>query len=186
MSKKNGRSFKEIIKEFKNDQIITYDLLPTINIYFPKTNNVNKLQITKEGIYSTSLPSVMNEIINIIEKDINQKLNTLIITDATANVGGSVINFILKAKFVNAIEIDSFTCKVLQHNISLYDKQNVKVYCEDYTKIMNKLTQDIVFIDPPWGGIDYGHVKKLNLELSGISLSDIVNNLKNKTITYSL
>ena len=51
MSKKNGRSFKEIIKEFKNDQIITYDLLPTINIYFPKTNNVNKLQIYKRKVF---------------------------------------------------------------------------------------------------------------------------------------
>ena len=153
---------------------------------FPKENNVdyNKLQITKEGLYSITHPKYSELITKYIKESLDnkKKMENLIITDATSNVGGNVLNFSKYFKNVNAIELDKLTCDVLKNNIDVFKRKNVKIYCGDSTEILNDLTQDIIFFDPPWGGKQYMKSKYLILKLSNIKISEIINKYINKTL----
>ena len=169
------------------------DKLPNPWIYFIKPNygiRHKLLQINKLGKYSITKPRPANQIANIILtyiKKITQK-KMHIITDGCANVGGNTISFLLKKFSVNAVEIDKPTCTILKNNISLY-KFDIKyeVFCADYTTIYETLKQDIVFLDPPWGGVDYKKKKLLDLYLqtkSGkININMICYNLLAKKLT---
>lgn len=77
-----------------------------------------------------------------------------IITDAMSSVGGNTIPFAKFFKFVNAVEVNSVRKSMLDYNLRLYGLTNVKTYNNYYQSVSNKLEQDIVFFDPPWG-IDY-------------------------------
>ena len=54
------------------------------------------------------------------------------------------------------------------------------MHCADYTKIYDTLHQDVVFIDPPWGGPSYKKKKSVKLQLSNIPLYKIIQNLSNR------
>ena len=57
---------------------------------------------------------------------------------------------------VNAVEIVKLHCDILETNLRVYDiKDKVDIHCIDYLDIGEKLNQDIVFFDPPWGGKKY-------------------------------
>jgi 16S rRNA G966 N2-methylase RsmD len=152
-----------------------------IRHFFPEEKNVimKNIQISNEGIYSISKPKDAEVISKIIIKSVEQKSNSLIITDATANIGGNTLNFSKYFKQVNAVEISPLQCSILKNNIKVYNRNNIKVYCDDYTDILDKLNQDILFIDPPWGGIRYKNEEKIDLYLSGVSIAEIINKIDN-------
>lgn len=136
---------------------------------FPNKSNsgdvdFSKLLLTDEGIYSISNPED-SEIISIcIEKVLGKNI---IITDATANVGGNCINFAMKFDHVNAVEIDDINMDVLKKNISVYElNSKVKFFKSNYLSIFNSLKQDVIFIDPPWGGRSYKDIDVLDLSLN--------------------
>ena len=152
---------------------------------FPTYGDVDlsKIQTDEEGLYSVSSKNVSKFICNIIKKYIRSaEYNNLIITDATAGIGGNTLAFILNYGIVNSIELNKERYNYLVYNVNLYGLQeNVKFYCDDYTKIFAKLNQDIVFIDPPWGGKDYKNNNLIDLTLANIDISVICNNLKTKS-----
>ena len=156
-----------------------------MNKYFEIVNNIdkNKLQISDIGKYSISTPKHAKLINFIIEKYYPKKQKTITITDATANVGGNTIAFGKTVKHVNAVEIIPEHCKMLKNNVSVYKLKNVDVHCGNYLNIMNKLKQNVVFIDPPWGGRDYKKHKSLKLYLytdneKKVVLEDVINKIK--------
>ena len=167
-----------------------------IKSWFPQdAPNKNLFQVVKESIYSISRSDVSErlsqEILNIMydtkaTATLEEYGRKLIITDASANVGGNTLNFAKHFKHVNAVEINPVTCQALQNNIDVYkgfDKDysipsNVKVYCTSYIDIYNDLKQDIVFMDPPWGGIDYREQKNIMLKLGKLPVYAILNNMR--------
>ena len=62
----------------------------------------------------------------------------------------------------------------LSCNIKIYNLKNVNLKNNDYTKIIKNLKQDVVFMDPPWGGPYYIFEKKIKLHLSNIFIEDII------------
>ena len=83
------------------------------------------------------------------------------ITDGCACVGGNVLAFSDIFKTVNAIEVDPTRCSMLKHNLEVVCKRtNVAFYNEDYSKSYESYEQDIVYLDPPWGGTLYTSVDK--------------------------
>ena len=96
------------------------------------------------------------------------------ITDGCACVGGNVLAFSDIFKTVNAVEIDPTRCNMLKHNLEAVCKRtNVAFYNEDYSKSYTSYVQDIVYLDPPWGGTLYTSVDKdEKLFLGGKSLID--------------
>jgi 16S rRNA G966 N2-methylase RsmD len=148
-----------------------------------KGADLSKMKIDEEGLYSISSKNVSKFVCNIIKKYIRStEYENMIITDATAGVGGNTISFLLNYGIVNTVEFDSTRFNYLKNNICNYKLQeNCKFFCNDYTKIYDQLNQDIVFIDPPWGGKDYKNNDLIDLKLSNVDIATLCNNLKTKS-----
>ena len=119
---------------------------------------------------------------------INLSIEKIIVTDATAGIGGNTFSFALMFNHVNAIEQDKNTFEMLNNNISTYGFSNITCYREDYTKIMNDIYQNIVFIDPPWGGRNYKKQNNIHIKLSELDLELICYDLikKNNIVVLKL
>jgi hypothetical protein len=181
MANPNDGYFANITENLDSNEIYSVSSFRGLDKMFPATGNDRRgwvpknLWINKEGIYSISSRNLMSDVLELIEKYTKQELSSLVITDATANVGGSVITFALHCKMINAVEIDKKTAEILTHNVACYNLQKfVNIKQTDYLQIMNDLQQDVVFIDPPWGGPDYKNATKLHLTLSGKDLQEII------------
>lgn len=159
------------------------DKLKTMLRLFPYLGDKNKvkaLQIDDDSFYYISLREYADNITNIIKIHLNNmQINPKesIITDATAGVGGNTLSFSPHFKQVYAIEIDKKRSEFLTNNINVYNFNNVKVINADYVKQLKEIKQNVVFIDPPWGGKTYKNHKALRLHLSDIPIEDICNEL---------
>ncbi|KAG2779507.1 hypothetical protein PC129_g7085 [Phytophthora cactorum] len=102
-----------------------------------------------------------------------RKKYPLVVTDGTACVGGNVLSFCDFFTHVNAIENDSTRVRMLRHNLQVLQKTNAKCIHANYLDVMLELEQDVVFLDPPWGGPEYKDLDKVDLFLGGSPLHDI-------------
>ena len=135
--------------------------------------DLNKLKFTEESLYSITPWKEADEITKKIIEFFGTK--KILVTDATANVGGNTISFYNNGiDIVNSVEIDKNTCNMLKNNLKVYDYPTDRVYCENYLNIYLELLQDIVFFDPPWGGPEYYKEKDLNLFLGNRNVVDII------------
>jgi predicted RNA methylase len=171
----NDVSLRNLFQKTENREYIVRHL-------FPNENQIDfrKLKITVESIYSVTPPDESDKIIQLMKKYIQHDLDHLVITDAISNAGGNTLSFSKHFKSVNAVEIDKQTFEYLKHNMQLYNRTNITYYNQDYTLVMDKLNQDVVFIDPPWGGILYKYHQNIDLYMSQISLHLIVKQLFHK------
>ena len=106
------------------------------------------------------------------------------ITDGCACVGGNVFGFALSNLFyhVQSVEYDHNRKQMLESNVKILQKKcqtPVTVFEDSYLSAMTYLQQDIVFLDPPWGGTDYENGESVKLELGGKTVTDIIEYLKN-------
>lgn len=131
---------------------------------------------------SVSILNACCEISDLKDK-INDTGNQLIITDATSCVGGNTLSFAKLFKSVNSVEIDSKRYDQLVNNCKVCKVNNVICFNQDYVKIFDSLNQDVVFLDPPWGGKEYKNKKQIRLELSGVSLEMLCDKIFEKTKT---
>ncbi|EGZ24954.1 hypothetical protein PHYSODRAFT_554948 [Phytophthora sojae] len=97
----------------------------------------------------------------------------LVVTDGTACVGGNVLSFCDFFTHVNAIENDSTRVQMLRHNLQVLKKTNARCIHANYLDVMLELQQDVVFLDPPWGGPEYKDLEKVDLFLGGLPLHEI-------------
>lgn len=161
-----------------------YEILKTL---FPITKDYTKIKTDEIGLYSiTSLKSA--KIISEIIKSyfIQNSTKDMIITDATAGLGGNVFSFSEFFKTVFAIEKDHSRCSMLEKNIELYQKEypenykNITVYNKDYLELMMTLEQDIIFFDPPWGGRSYKEHEYMDLQLGQYNIATLCNMLERR------
>lgn len=146
--------------------------------YFPKNSNIsfNKLRISNIGLYSIARPYLSHYICEAIISQM--KSINITITDAMANVGGMSIMFSQYFRRVNSCEIIKEHAEILQNNINVYGyDQKVKIYNEDYMKIMKEVKQDVIFFDPPWGGEDYGEKNSISLGINNVNIVSIINEM---------
>ena len=158
-----------------------------VNCYFQPRDTVDttQLQMSEVSLYSITPWREANFISRTIMNfyGTNKPLRSIhggepIITDATAHVGGNTISFYLSGiKYVNAVEIDEQTCQMLKNNLNTYQLPIDHVFCCDYLKIYKELQQDVVFLDPPWGGHDYIKNSSLSLYLSQVNIVDLCRTL---------
>lgn len=166
--------------------------------FFPEQKGVNrnKLKIANDSRFSVTLPADADKIAKIaieLWQEKHGKRKKPILTDATANIGGNSIGFGMSGDFksVNSIELNPKTCKMLSHNVKQYglDKK-VKVMCGDSIELLinSEVKQDIIFFDPPWGGVGYKKHKTMPLYLSDKNMIDIINSMKGKAdmIVYKI
>jgi len=130
--------------------------------YFPKRKE--EYMYTDVSLYSSADVNHSLKTAELISKyyDISNKT----LTEASACIGGNSWSFADKVKNINLIEIDGNNFKALKHNMGVvFNKEvdnntleykpgkNMSFYNDNYIKI--KVGGDIIFYDPPWGGVDY-------------------------------
>lgn len=157
-----------------------------IDRLFPDVAEKNlfyKLKIDRESIMYISNPDTAKKITNIIISHIKKFHNyttDLYITDATAGVGGDTISFANNFTHVNSIEKNKIRYNYLLNNVCAYKFENVSLYCGDMLDVIPKIShQDVIFIDPPWGGKTYKRKNLLRLEINDIELETICLDLFN-------
>ena len=150
---------------------------------FPKKDNLDyrKLQLSNIGIYSIFYPNSGDEVAKVIRSYIPSKKAT--ITDANSNMGGAVFAFSKYFDKINAVEIVKLHCDILENNFRVYQiKDKVDIHCVDYLDIGDKLEQDVIFFDPPWGGKNYKEIKLMNMYLDSIPINQIIKALLPKSM----
>lgn len=141
--------------------------LENSNIFAKKEGiDYNKLIITDEGKYSITKRKDGDRLLEIIRKEIKTTKDK-IITDLTGCVGGDTILFGLNFKKVYSIEYNDNNYRALENNVKVYNLENVRLYHGDSTKIYNWNT-DVLYLDPPWGGINYKENDRIDLYLGDI------------------
>jgi hypothetical protein len=137
--------------------------------YFPENND--KILIDDVGKYSISKPYAVEKITNIIKKNINPSDKT--ITDGFACIGGDTLGFSKIFKEVNSNELDKTRFEYLKHNMNTFNRTNINFYNEDYFDLVTKLKQDVIYLDPPWGGVDYKNAKKFKIIIGDKKFEDL-------------
>ena len=148
-----------------------------VSYNFTKTifNNINneifkKIMFTTDSIYSSSKLKGSMKLIDIILKTTNNNLD-LIITDGTANIGTDSIHMAEVFKHVNAIEYSIINFGALQNNVNVLNKRNnMKTYNGDTNDLIKEISQDLIYIDAPWGGPNYKEFNKLRLYLGNVEI----------------
>ena len=114
---------------------------------------------------------------------------TINIVDYTAGVGGNTLSFLKYFKHVLAIELSNERSKFLKNNIDIYEYNNYTIinnssitYTDENLEYEN---QDIIFIDPPWGGINYKNSENIHLTLSDKPIEELLFNIIDKLNKYS-
>jgi len=141
--------------------------------FFPSNND--KILIDAVGKYSISLPDKSKVITNLISKQFNS--TDLTITDAMACIGGDTLTFSQTFKKVNAIEMDLERYNYLVHNMSIFECKNITFYNKNYLDIFKELKQDVIYLDPPWGGPEYKHKKTIKIKLGETKLEELCDDI---------
>lgn len=154
------------------------------NSVFKTRKNVDKkkLQLSNIGAYSIVKPNIANSMAKILYKYVSNIKNP-VITDATSNMGGMTIAFAKYFYKINAVEVVPLHCKILENNLKvhkLYDKINI--ICDNYIDVYDKINQDIIFFDPPWGGKDYKNKNLIHLKLDNLNMHNIFQEIINSNI----
>lgn len=137
------------------------------------------LMLDEEAFYSTTDQLTANKIAKILVRIVSP---TATVTDATACIGGATLAFANVFSRVNAIEIDRTRYDYLCHNMFILGHTD-KVRCMhgDAIRICQDLQQDVIFLDPPWGGPEYKSMDRVSLFLSGMPLADVCRKLSHAT-----
>jgi len=155
-------------------------------------NVFRKLRNNEQGRYSVTRPYEAKQITDIISNILYTKFHKFshesIITDCTAGIGGDTISFSFLFKQVNAIEILCDQFQLLSYNrdkiqslcYSVADR--IKLYNCNFFDIINILNQDVIYIDPPWGGIGYKSTPNLKIYIGDDELKEVANKLAYLTV----
>lgn len=160
--RKTGKSDnKSEIEEFHKPKEVRINALDAKK-YFPEQtiadNEVDfgKFRFTDVSLYSTTPPNQAIYTTNLLLYFYKpNELKNKVITDGNSCIGGNTWSFASVAKHVNAVEISELHSKILKNNLDILECNNVTIYNKNYVEIYDILEQDILFLDPPWGGVDY-------------------------------
>ena len=172
----------ELYRDLNSNNCMIYRL----NRFFPFLKDVenNNFLITEEGLYSVSRPKEAEMITKKIRQSLGENTRELVVADMTANVGGNVLNFCKYYGHVYAFELQWLNYLILQNNIRVAKFQDkCTVIHGDCLQFVDKYQFDIIFFDPPWGGVNYKEQTSVDLYLGEKSMVDIVIELLAKNLS---
>ncbi|DAZ97300.1 TPA: hypothetical protein N0F65_009833 [Lagenidium giganteum] len=147
----------------------------------------SQLQIDDVAAFSVTEVEMAKKISNVILELVQASVPAgnngkcpVTITDGTACVGGNVMSFCDYFLNVNAVENDATRFEMLQHNLTVLGKTNATCFHASYLDVMTQLDQLVVFLDPPWGGVDYKDHARVDLFLDNVPLYTICERLKTR------
>jgi 16S rRNA G966 N2-methylase RsmD len=147
------------------------------------------IQMDRVSLFSVTPTRLADDMTRLLLTLDGISASSCTITDGTACVGGNTVSFARYFAQVNAVEMDTNRCDMLFNNIQVCRQHaderarkgqgqpfsaTVKVFCENSLDIIPRLHQDIVFLDPPWGGKDYKSKSTVSLFLSAKPIHEVV------------
>lgn len=109
------------------------------------------------------------------------------VTDGCAAAGGNTFAFARHFAKVHAVELNAQRFGLLNHNLKVLGlDRKVTTYNQDFLELIGTLKQDVVFLDPPWGGMAYTEKDKVTLTFGGLSLVELCERLKPHTRIIAL
>ena len=184
MQKKNYFSFRYIQKCDKDILEFLREIMPPLDAdNNPITeSDLRGIKISNESYTFITFYKDSEDMLEILKRKLPKPLSTLVANDLTSNVGGNVLGFGKEFKSVISVEIDPTIHEYLRNNINVYKFKNVETFRADATEWIKdkEYVGDVVFMDPPWGGLGYRREGKMRLSLSGISIEDITTEIMNK------
>ncbi|XP_053980695.1 uncharacterized protein LOC128877422 [Hylaeus volcanicus] len=91
-----------------------------------------------------------------IAEHIAQRCKCDVIIDAFCGAGGNAIQFAFTCERVLAIDIDPAKIELARNNARVYGVEDrIEFVVGDFIQLAPKLSADVVFLSPPWGGPDY-------------------------------
>jgi hypothetical protein len=152
--------------------------------YLKDKEKAKQLKIDQDSIHYITIREFALKITEIIIKHIvllNKNRKDIIITDATAGVGGDTLSFAKYFNKVLSIEVNKERCSYLQNNVKLYNYENVVIFNDNCINILNTIHHhDIIYIDPPWEPNNSGSYKShvnLTLPFCDMKLENFCNKL---------
>lgn len=150
----------------------------------------SKFKSDHTGIFSMTSAKIAEQMTNAIIELFPENYR-ISITDATASIGGNVISFLLNKNIINVniVEKDKIRFEMLKSNIAITKNKIIgtfNMYNDSYLNISHRFNQDIIFIDPPWGGPDYYKLSNVILYLDNIHLGIICKQIfeEHRTLKY--
>ena len=129
------------------------------------THLLAQLRMTRYAMYTTSLVDHSQYLLDNLARFF-PRLDELTMTDATAGIGGNSRIFAGVFRKTFCIEINRKSAEIMDHNFRLLGiRGRTKIININYLRVMHLLKQDIIFLDPPWGGINYKKQKCADLYL---------------------
>jgi len=153
-----------------------------MDINYKKEENDIKLKGDIEGMYSLSYKEDADTVSNIIK----EKFGDVKILDGTAGIGGNSISFGLHFSNTILIEKNKERFKYLEMNMKARNITSI-LHNDDMLNHLND-DYDLIFIDPPWGGLNYKLETSILLSLSNITLKELTKKIRilGKIIVYKL
>ncbi|PVV00893.1 hypothetical protein BB560_004711, partial [Smittium megazygosporum] len=150
-------SLKKLYKIFKDEQLYhanTPNQLP---------NNMKKYWNQRHILYSKYDDGILLDTESWfsvtpepIASHVAKRFRGKVILDPFCGSGGNAIQFALNSNFVIAIDIDPVKIKIAQNNARIYNVENrIEFINGDFTKLAKHLKADIIYLSPPWGGVEY-------------------------------
>ena len=138
-----------------------------------------RLRLSTVAAYSITRPTRAAWVSRTI-RELLGEARRIVLTDATANVGGNTASFATHFEEVHAVELVPLHCDMLRNNLGVLEPvaaSRVSVHCGDFLDHMGALRQHVVFMDPPWGGPGYATRTSLSLSLGGKDVAEVVDEL---------
>lgn len=183
--------------EQKYDSVVEIKPLKATDLdnVFPANKNAEskkQFRYTNVSIFSVTPIDQSLETSNLLLQFYDVKtLKKKTLTEIGSCIGGNTWSFAQLVEHVNAVEINKLHAEILAHNLKIMDANNVTIHNANYVDIRNELSQEIVFFDPPWGGLDYRTKKSYIIEITcgkteTIPLPKLVENIRAELIIIKL
>lgn len=156
------KSNNKIVNTDNPYEIILNENNNTIFTILPKPNNniKEKYRFTNISLYSLTPVDQSQYLISIIQTFF-KNTEKYVITDANGCIGGNTWSFASIFKNVNVIELNKLHYDILIHNMKLLKINNINYYNGNILDYLFSIKQDIIFFDPPWGGVKYKNKKNI-------------------------
>jgi hypothetical protein len=167
-AEKNIIDKKEIIEEVEEPYEIVFDDNFTVRDYFPGVIP-NPFRFSNVSVYSSANEDQAEKTLDVIKLFLDSnKLKNMSIIDLSSCIGGNTWIFNDSFKDVYANELNPLHFKLLKHNMLSMHKFNITFLNQNAADLIKNMNVDVVFADPPWGGINYKEKPEVGYYKDGV------------------
>jgi hypothetical protein len=164
---------EEKLEDFEEPYEIIFEDRFSSSEYFPSVIP-NPFRFSNVSVFSTANQDQAEKTLQVIELFFPRytMFTDMSIIDLSACIGGNTWIFYDKFGKVYANELSPLHFKLLKNNmLSIPSKSSVKLnnfFNDNAFDIIHTMNFDIVFADPPWGGVDYKKDPKVGYYKNGV------------------